>query len=40
MQKYNKVLVSIGNKDFNSYGNVGDWLYIANENDTRRYTFS
>jgi hypothetical protein len=39
MKKYNKMLIAIKDADFNCYSNKGDWLYIANNKDTKKGLF-
>ena len=39
MKKYGKMLVGFNNKDLNCYSSQGDWLYLANEKDTKKGLF-
>ena len=39
MKKYEKMVVSINDSDFNCYANKGDWLYKANDKDTKNGLF-
>jgi hypothetical protein len=39
MKKYEKMLIAINEADFNCYSNKGDWLYIANNKDTKKGLF-
>jgi hypothetical protein len=39
MKKYEKMLIAINDVDFNCYSKKGDWLYIANNKDTRKGLF-
>ncbi|MEV5113011.1 MULTISPECIES: hypothetical protein [Peribacillus] len=39
MKKYEKMLIAIKDADFNCFANKGDWLYIANNKDTKKGLF-
>jgi hypothetical protein len=39
MRKYNKMLIAIHEEDLNCFSNKGDWLYIANNKDTKKRLF-
>ncbi|UHA58551.1 hypothetical protein KDJ21_017120 [Metabacillus litoralis] len=39
MKKYEKMLMAIKNAEFNCFSNKGDWLYIANNKDTKKGLF-
>jgi hypothetical protein len=39
MKQYNKMLIAIKDANLNCYAKKGDWLYIANSNDTKKRLF-
>ncbi|MFC7373061.1 hypothetical protein ACFQPF_15580 [Fictibacillus iocasae] len=39
MKQYSKMLLAMGDADFNDYADKGDWLYIATSKDTKKGRF-
>ncbi|MGN7395752.1 hypothetical protein [Peribacillus frigoritolerans] len=39
MKKYEKMLIAIKDANLNCFANKGDWLYIANNKDTKKGLF-
>ncbi|TXC81581.1 hypothetical protein FS935_22020 [Metabacillus litoralis] len=39
MKKYEKMLIALKDSEFNCFSNKGDWLYIANNKDTKKGLF-